>query len=182
MDQESDWMIMTQSKLGLCESCRELKVTAYTDPVGREYCVTCFVMLPVPTVSRIIEYLIETIPFQVGDRVECRTAGVLYDGIGVIDQVSIEPKNFGTPAYPAFHVCLQQKAYPEAPDALWYMERQICHVQEEQMSEEKKRPEGHRYGDEDDDETSQVPAGDPAFPTSGTIPPEWDDTADYPEV
>ncbi len=115
---------------GLCESCRELKAVAYTDPLGREYCKTCLLDLD-PGPNRMLEYLLGTIPFKVGDRVECRTAGVLYDGIGTIDEVSTELKNFGTPVYPSFHVVIDQKAYPEAPDAVWYMETQLKLVNSE---------------------------------------------------
>lgn len=122
--------MMTET-LGLCESCKELKSIAYTDPVGREYCSACLITLPVPAVQRILAYLMVTIPFQVGDRVQCRTAGVLYDGIGVIDEVSISPENFGTPVHPSFHVTLTEKAYPEAPDALWYCEKQLRRVEGE---------------------------------------------------
>lgn len=117
-------------QLGLCESCRELKTAAYTDPIGRDYCLDCFAKLPVATAARIVEELIATIPFQVGDRVECRTAGVLYDGIGVVDDISIEPEHFGTPAHPAFHVVIEDKAYPEAPESCWYCERQLRKVEE----------------------------------------------------
>jgi len=113
---------------GLCESCKELKEIAYTDPVGREYCTGCFSELPIPTATRILEYLMLTIPFRIGDRVECRTAGALFDGVGTIDDISIELENFGTPTYPSFHVTIDEKAYPEAPDSLWYMESQLKKV------------------------------------------------------
>lgn len=115
-------------KSGLCESCRELKATAYTDPVGREYCLDCFSNLPVPTVDRIVDYLVATIPFQVGDRVECRTAGVLYDGTGTITKISLAPEDFGTPAHPSFYVEIEDRAYPEAPEGCWYMERQLRRI------------------------------------------------------
>lgn len=123
--------MMTQAQ-GLCESCRDLKPISYTDPIGREYCTDCFLTLPVPTVARIVTDLIATIPFQVGDRVECRTAGVLYDGIGVVTQVSISPEHFGTPVHPSFYVQIKEKAYPEAPDGLWYMEKQLRKVSDDQ--------------------------------------------------
>lgn len=116
---------MTTVIQGLCEVCKNLKETAYTDPVGRDYCTDCFSTLPVPTASRIIEYLMVTIPFQIGDRVECRTAGVLFDGVGDIDEISIEPENFGTPAFPSFRVTFIEKAYAECPDSVWYMETQL---------------------------------------------------------
>jgi hypothetical protein len=114
----------------LCEVCKELKELAYTDPVGREYCLDCFSTLPIPTASRIVEYLMLTIPFAIGDRVECRTAGVLYDGIGVIEDISIELEHYGTPTFPSFKVHLTEKAYPECPDYVYYMESQLKKVEE----------------------------------------------------
>lgn len=119
---------MTEPRQGLCDSCRELKPVAWTDPIGRDYCMSCFAELPVPTANRLLEFLMHTVPFQVGDRVECRTAGVLYDGIGTIDEVSIDPAKFGTPVFPSFHVVIDEKAHPEAPDDLWYMETQLRKV------------------------------------------------------
>lgn len=112
------------TRKGLCESCRELKPVAWTDALEREYCEQCLTALPAPGPSRIMEYLAVTVPFEVGDRVECRTAGALYDGIGTVDEISTELENFGTPVYPSFHVKLEEKAYPEAPDELWYTE--VC--------------------------------------------------------
>jgi hypothetical protein len=107
---------------GLCESCRELKPVAWTDSLDREYCAECLPDLEVGAPSRIMEYLEATVPFQVGDRVECRTGGALYDGVGRVDDVSTELEKFGTPVYPSFHVVLEDKAYPDAPDELWYTE------------------------------------------------------------
>lgn len=133
--------MMTET-LGICETCRELKPTAYRDPIGREYCKD---HLPVPTVTRALGYLLATIPFGVGDRVEARTAGVLLDGVGVIDQISVEPENFGTPAHPAFHVVIEEKAYPEAPNALWYMEKQLRKVGT--VSNKKSESEGLKSSD-----------------------------------
>lgn len=130
MDQEPHRVAVTE-KIGLCESCRELKPVAYTDPVEREYCAQCFADLPVPTIERIVSYLMFTIPLHVGDRVECRTAGVLFDGVGTIDEISIEPEKFGTPAYPSFHVVIDQPAYPTAPADRWYCERQLRPVESE---------------------------------------------------
>lgn len=106
----------------LCHSCRTLSTAFYTDDYGRDYCQPCAQELPTPPIVSILAFLAFTIPFAVGDRVECRTAGALYDGIGVIDEVSMELEKFGTPVYPSFHVVIEEKAYPEAPDALWYHE------------------------------------------------------------
>lgn len=121
---------MTESPSGLCEGCRELKPVAYTDDIGREYCSQCSAELPEPYIFSQYDYLWETIPFHIGDRVECRTAGVLYDGIGTIDRISIDPATFGTPVFPAFHVVIDKKAYPECPDSVWYLEKQLRRVSE----------------------------------------------------
>lgn len=113
----------------LCEACRKLRPSAWTDSVGRSYCAECLAEAEEPTIDPRQAYLDVTIPFHVGDRVECRTAGVLYDGVGTIDAVSKELENYGTPVYPSFHVVISEKAYPDAPDDLWYLERQLTLVE-----------------------------------------------------
>lgn len=115
--------MLTETTTGLCESCRELKPIAWTDVVDRQYCADCLSSLPVPSPSRLLEFLMITIPYRVGDQVRCYTAGALYDGIGVIDEVSFDLEKFGTPVHPSFHVTITEKAYDEAPDELWYTER-----------------------------------------------------------
>jgi len=116
---------------GLCEGCRELKPVAYTDSVGREYCAACAIVLPIPSANRLLEFLMHTIPFKVGDRVEARTAGALFDGVGVIEEVSMSPEKWGTPVYPSFRVRIEEPAYPEAPKERWYMEKQLRKVTDE---------------------------------------------------
>jgi hypothetical protein len=169
---------MTQ---GLCEICKNLKETAYTDPVGREYCTDCFSYLPVPTASRIVEYLMLTIPFKVGERVECRTVGVLFDGTGVITEISIDPETFGTPAFPSFNVVIDDPAYPEAPKSCWYMETQLKKVDDmgvKKYGDDIPRDDDDLVrGDADNDEASQAthePTGNPGD--------DWNDTPNLPEV
>jgi len=65
-----------------------------------------------------------TIPFSVGDFVECKTGGVLYDGDGVVEEVSFDLRNGGTPVNPAFRVKFTEKAYSQVPDELWFTE--VC--------------------------------------------------------
>lgn len=114
--------------MGLCEFCRELKPVAATDSVGREYCQDCVSQAESPRGESVMDFLANTIPFKVGDRVEARTAGVVYDGIGVIEEVSTELEKFGTPVYPSFKVVFEEKAYPEVPDFIWFMEQQLKKV------------------------------------------------------
>lgn len=107
----------------ICESCKELKPVAEQDRFGRFYCESCMEKddaSPRP----VMEFLAATIPFAVGDRVEARTGGMLFDGIGVVDDIATDIAHFGTPVYPSFHVKIEEKAYPEAPDSLWYTE--VC--------------------------------------------------------
>lgn len=99
----------------------------YVDDLDRAWCASCANEMPT-TPIQMLEYLMHTIPFEVGDRVECRTGGVLYDGVGVIQEMSIEPRNFGTPVHPSFRVRIEDKAYPDAPDECWYMEPQLQRV------------------------------------------------------
>ena len=114
----------------LCEFCQDLKPVAYTDSVGRTWCAECYEMLTQGQ-SPIWEFLALTIPFQVGDRVECRTAGRLYDGIGTVQEISTDPANYGTPVYPSFRVAITDKAYPTAPDEIWYTEKCLVKLDKE---------------------------------------------------
>ena len=119
----------TETTTELCDYCQELKPVAGTDLVGREYCADCIELLSEPGPFNILHFLAVTIPFKVGDRVACYTAGKLYDGIGIIDEMSMDPFKYGTPVYPSFRVKLTEKAYPEAPDGVWYLEQQLKHVE-----------------------------------------------------
>lgn len=107
----------------LCASCKEMREPAATyDEL--HYCKECVQLLPEqqPQISYAIPFLLATIPFSVGDKVECRTAGQLYDGIGTVREIDTEFKMGGTPVYPAFKVELQEKAEQFLPDELWYTE------------------------------------------------------------
>lgn len=118
---------------GLCESCKELKAVGHTDVYGREFCVDCAPMVTVSGPPIEILSLLATIPFHVGDKVEARTGGTLYDGVGHIEEVNIgfdedgnvSLEKFGTPVYPSFRVVFDEKAYDEVPDEVWYMEQQL---------------------------------------------------------
>ena len=107
----------------LCYSCKSVgRDIVYTDLVDRGYCQECAV--PIASPQQAMSFLMATIPYQVGDRVHAKLAGQVLDGTGVIDDISIELRHGGTPVYPAFHVVLDEKAYPDAPDSCWYTE--VC--------------------------------------------------------
>lgn len=70
-----------------------------------------------------MSFLSMTVPFREGDRVSCKTGGQIYDGIGHVVRVSFDPEDLASPVVPMFLVALDEKAYPEAPDEIWYSER-----------------------------------------------------------
>jgi len=108
----------------LCYSCKALTEIVHTNSNDLHYCRDCVSNVPTPSVVRAINFLMLTIPFKSGDRVECRTGGEIFDGVGTVDDMSFDLKNGGTLVYPAFHVVLDDKAYPDAPDECWYTE--VC--------------------------------------------------------
>jgi len=124
----------------ICWSCRAIKQIAYTDEVERGYCLDCARSLPVGGYIAALEFLDATVPFKVGDRVECRTAASfdederptsqVYDGIGRVIEVSTNLKDLATPVFPMFRVAIDEKAYPDAPDERWYSEMCLEPVKE----------------------------------------------------
>lgn len=73
-------------------------------------------------------FLAASTPFSVGDVVECRTVGVLYDGIGIVRSISFNPKDFGSPVYPSFRVELTEKSDELVPDVVTYTEMCLTKV------------------------------------------------------
>ncbi|QIG58302.1 hypothetical protein SEA_SKOG_150 [Gordonia phage Skog] len=108
---------------GLCWSCKGLKEITYTeDSTRRGFCEACIAITPPSSDEMAVLYLLSTIPFRVGDRVEARTAGEVLDGVGVIDDFSVSLEHGGTPVYPTFHVTFEDKAHELCPDGAWYTE------------------------------------------------------------
>ncbi len=105
----------------LCAVCKR-NLVEVEDNSTEERCVNCIdnTQIPSDIMARVI--LANTVRFRVGDIVECRTAGVLYDGVGEILWVSTDLKDGGTPVYPAFRVALRDKAYEGVPDEVTYTE------------------------------------------------------------
>jgi hypothetical protein len=64
------------------------------------------------------------VAFELGERVECRTGGQLYDGIGTLMELSILLDNWGTPVHPVFRVVIDEPVNEQIPHDLWYTE--IC--------------------------------------------------------
>lgn len=69
-------------------------------------------------------FLTATVPYSEGDRVACKTGGQVYEGVGRVVRVSFDPGDLASPVMPMFLVKMEDKAYPEVPDEVWFSE--IC--------------------------------------------------------
>ncbi len=74
-------------------------------------------------------FLAATIPYKVGDKVSCRSGGVIYDGVGHVVEVSFDPKDLASPVIPMFRVEMDEKAYETMPDEMWYPELLLTPVE-----------------------------------------------------
>lgn len=104
----------------LCWGCKAVAPIVYTDELDRGFCEACYVAQPVPREALLAAWVAANPPFDVGDKVECRTGAQVYDGIGVVAEVSTDPKDLATPIVPMFRVVIEEKSYPEVPDEVWY--------------------------------------------------------------
>jgi hypothetical protein len=113
----------------LCASCKQMREPAATSD-DLDYCEECLATNPQEPRPELVglAYLLATIPFDVGDKVECRTAGTLYDGVGTVKEIDIDFKMGGTPVFPAFRVELEEKSESSIPDELWYTEMCLTKV------------------------------------------------------
>lgn len=109
--------------MNLCQGCKTLREIVWTDDVGRTFCADC-ALIPSAHDVAIMAFLAATVPFHEGDEVDCWTGAQVYDGSGHVVEVSFDPKDLATPAIPMFRVVMDDKAYDECPDELWYSE--IC--------------------------------------------------------
>ena len=110
-----------------CFTCKHLREIVYTDQLDRGFCGQCY--LP-RDLMYAMNFMALTVPFHVGDRVECRTGGQLYDGIGIVEDVSTSLADGGTWVHPAFRVRFTEKAYDSVPDLQWYTESCLTKVDE----------------------------------------------------
>lgn len=114
----------------LCFSCKEIRGIVYVDAINRGYCAECIVdnKVVISSVARAMGFLSSTIPFKVGDRVEARMAGELYDGIGTVTEVCFDLKHGGTPVIPTFKVLIDEPADDDVPEFGWYCENGLTLV------------------------------------------------------
>lgn len=106
--------------VGLCWGCKNVAEIVHTDELERGFCTNCFDGQPVSREVLLAAWIAAHPPFLEGDRVECRTAGEVYDGVGVVAEVSVDPADLATPVCPMFRVIMEEKAYPEMTDEGWY--------------------------------------------------------------
>ena len=108
--------------VGNCPSCGAA--------LGGRFCEDCLEVTRMsPNQVLSVAFLAATVPFEVGDHVECRTAGERYEGTGEIVKVSMDLKDGGTPVIPIFHVVYDRVVteYPFAAavgsDVQWIFDR-----------------------------------------------------------
>lgn len=118
----------------LCQGCKLPRATERVHPeTGLPYCSDCSGALPW-SLEDLAMFLLTVPgspvgpPFKPGDAVECRAAGVAYEGVGVVREVSMDLAHGGTPLYPMFRVELTEKAGPSSPDEAWYAEVSLSPV------------------------------------------------------
>lgn len=116
----------------LCFACKEIHEIAYVDPISRGYCAGCVVNgdVNIGSTVRAMQFLSMTVPFRPGDRVEARTAGELYDGVGTVTDVYFDIKHGGTPVYPTFRVVIDEPADDDAPSEGIYTEMCLSKILE----------------------------------------------------
>jgi len=113
--------------IDFCSGCKAYKDIVFVEEgTDRNFCGGCTRILPPAPEELALAFVLATIPFKPGDRVECRTGAQLYDGIGTVQEISMLLENGGTPVFPSFRVAMEEKAIqdPEVPDELWYTE--VC--------------------------------------------------------
>ena len=114
----------------LCFGCKTLKEIVYTEGgTERPFCEDCSVIQPLTSDewARMLLMMPDSPygpPFKPGDKVEARTAGVIFDGVGEVTHMSMNLEHGGTPVYPTFRVVISEKAHDQAPDDAWYTE--VC--------------------------------------------------------
>ncbi|ACH62319.1 gp87 [Mycobacterium phage Rizal] len=119
----------------LCFGCKGFKEIVHTESgTGHPYCQECALMQP-PTSDEWALVLLNapwspfSAPFRPGDKVEARTAGQIFDGVGEVVDMSVSLEHGGTPVYPTFKVVLTEKAHDLAPDEAWYTECCLTRVE-----------------------------------------------------
>lgn len=113
----------------LCSACKAFREIVYVEEgTNRCFCEPCALALPPTSEELALLFIMATTPFKVGDVVECRTGAEIYDGIGVVEEISTDLEKGGTAVYPIFLVRLTEKVYPNLRDVIGYTEICLKHV------------------------------------------------------
>ena len=122
---------MTVTTMTVCTGCKFPKEIVYTDELEQGYCADCVGMAEIPASAKVLAFLLATIPFQIGDRVECRVRDV-FEGVGTVDAIYFDIEHAATPVYPTFHVALDGKVPTEneSPWADLYTENCLTKVEQ----------------------------------------------------
>lgn len=122
----------------ICYGCKLPQEHVYVHPdTGQGFCMTCARGMPVNPMEWALLLLttpgsVVGPPFLPGDVVECRRAATVYEGVGVVQEMSMSLQHGGTPLYPMFRVTLTEKAADEVPDEAWYAEVSLRKVTEKE--------------------------------------------------
>lgn len=114
----------------LCYGCKQFKEIVYTQGgTDQPFCEECSMIQPLTSDEWATVLLVAPDspwgpPFRPGDKVEARTAGTIYDGVGEVTNMYMDLEHGGTPVYPTFRVVLNEKAHDQAPDEALYTE--VC--------------------------------------------------------
>lgn len=113
----------------LCVGCKRFREIDYVSPEGQPWCKDCSLTPPLTSNEWAMMLLMAPDspfgpPFKPGDKVEARTAGVVFDGVGEVTHVHFDLEHGGTPVYPTFRVVFSEKAHDKAPDEAYYTE--VC--------------------------------------------------------
>lgn len=123
----------------ICYGCKLPKERAYIHPdTGQGFCAVCARSMPINPAEWAMLLLTHPAsplgpPFAPGDVVECRRAATVYEGIGVVQGMSMNiEETGGTPLFPMFLVTLTEKVSDEVPDQAWYAEVSLTKVKEKE--------------------------------------------------
>ena len=111
----------------ICWTCKTSGEIAYTDDLGRAFCVECVADRPLPVTAQAMAFLAVTIPYHPGDRVKCWTGGKqygIYRGVGHVVRMSTSLEDLATPVVPMFLVAMDEKAADDVPDEIFFTE--VC--------------------------------------------------------
>lgn len=81
---------------------------AYRDRITkRGYCAKCAESPITSSLDVAAQFTVDDTPYQMGELVECRTVGTIWEGIGEIVAISTSLEHGGTPVAPAYLVLME---------------------------------------------------------------------------